>query len=198
MKLCLCLPVTSPGVGYLLLLSLFVNFMRAIISPPWQESSKWTGSALTNFALTSVKATLNAASALHDAHFNGKDPVKTLQVQRQDTQILWTVQQERVDRVQIELQHAKHKNYGSCLGLQPHCSATAVGPCISSLFEAHQVQGSLDLLQIPADKPVFWCKVLCLHSTTVKIWLQAESLYTRRSGCWTPGAHIYMWASTPR
>ncbi|MEW5318296.1 MAG: hypothetical protein WDW38_009529 [Sanguina aurantia] len=68
------------GVGYVLLLSLFVNFMRAIISPPWQASSKWTGSALANFAQSSVKATLSAVFSLHDAHFNGQDPVKTLQV----------------------------------------------------------------------------------------------------------------------
>ncbi|MEW5301320.1 MAG: hypothetical protein WDW36_004185 [Sanguina aurantia] len=82
------------SVGYVLLLSLFVNFMRAIISPPVagvlqvdrlrprQLCAVSASDPLGTFFCmrSSVKATLSAVFSLHDAHFNGQDPVKTLQV----------------------------------------------------------------------------------------------------------------------
>ena len=71
-----------PGLCYVLLASLFWNFLRAAMAPAYAARCTWAHSAVTRFLVASATATLNAAAALHDRHLHGIDPLHTLEVRR--------------------------------------------------------------------------------------------------------------------
>ncbi|PNW72533.1 hypothetical protein CHLRE_16g689087v5 [Chlamydomonas reinhardtii] len=68
------------GLCYVLLASLFWNFLRAAMAPAYAARCTWAHSAVTRFLVASATATLNAAAALHDRHLHGIDPLHTLEV----------------------------------------------------------------------------------------------------------------------
>ncbi|KAG2447434.1 hypothetical protein HYH02_007759 [Chlamydomonas schloesseri] len=68
------------GLCYVLLASLFWNFLRAAMAPAFAARCTWAHSAVTRFAVSASAATINAAAALHDRHLHGIDPLHTLEV----------------------------------------------------------------------------------------------------------------------